>query len=132
MFAIPEFQDAAGHFDRTKFAGVMLQNQLTEPRLLDFVRINLLHDQLLEPARAGMTVPDALVKRVYQYEGETRVADVVEIPFAAAPAPPDPTEADLQQIYQNKPGRLLGPGVSPGSRSHLVAGVDRQDDRFDR
>ena len=109
VFAIPEFRGAAGQFDRNVFATVLQRNNLTEPRLLDFVRSNLLHDQLMEPARAGMAVPEILARRVYEFQNETRVADIVEVPFAAAAAPPDPSEADLRRIYDNNPGAYSAP-----------------------
>jgi peptidyl-prolyl cis-trans isomerase D len=36
---------------------------------------------------------------VFQFQGEKRIADLVSLPFAAAPAPPAPTEEQLDRQY---------------------------------
>jgi peptidyl-prolyl cis-trans isomerase D len=51
--------------------------------------------------RAGTTSPALMTKEVYAFQHEKRVADTLAFPFAAAPAPPAPTDAEVQRWYEN-------------------------------
>jgi peptidyl-prolyl cis-trans isomerase D len=62
---------------------------------------DLAERQLTEPIRASAISPDILTREVYAFQDETRVADAVALPFAAAPPPETPTEAQLQRWHDN-------------------------------
>ena len=109
IFAIPAFQGPNGQFNRGSLNGWLLQNGMTEARLVEIVRSSLLHDQLLDPLRAGVAAPEALVRAVFAARNETRVAAYVAFPFDAAPEPPAPTEAQLRQLYDDNPGAYSAP-----------------------
>ncbi len=66
-------------------------------------------DQLIGAVTAGAGAPATLAKRVFDFENEKRSASMVELPFAAAPAPPSPTEADLCRWYDNHPDAFRVP-----------------------
>ena len=94
-FEIPAFRGRSGAFDRTTFEGVLRQNNLTEGRFLDLMRSDLGQRQLMEAVQVGVSVPEALMKQVFAFQRETRVADLVELPFAAVPEPAAASEDDL-------------------------------------
>jgi peptidyl-prolyl cis-trans isomerase D len=100
-FQVPAFRGPSGQFDRSVFERTLANNNLTEARFLALLRVDILHRQLLETVRVGAFAPDVLTREVYAFQQEKRVADEVDLPFAAAPAPPEPTEAQLTRWYEN-------------------------------
>ncbi|MDT7950520.1 MAG: peptidyl-prolyl cis-trans isomerase [Acetobacteraceae bacterium] len=109
VFAIPAFHGSAGTFDRATFESVMRNNNMTEPRFLDLLRSDIGQRQLMETIQAGVTPPETLLKQVYAFQRETRSAQVVELPFSDAPAPPAPSPEDLQREYENDPAAYSAP-----------------------
>ncbi len=101
VFDIPAFRGASGAFDRARFEAVLRNNNLTEPRFLDLMRSDLGQRQLMEAVQVGAVPPEVLTAQVFAFQRETRVAQYVELPFAAAAEPPAPTDADLQRAYDN-------------------------------
>ena len=129
VFAIPAFKGPTGTFDRTTFEGVMRNNNMTEPHFLDLLRSDIGQRQLMESVQAGVVPPETLIKQVYAFQRETRSAEAVELPFAAAAAPPVPTGDDLQREYENNPALYSAPAyrrirlvvLSPQT---LASGID--------
>lgn len=109
VFSIPAFRGSNGQFDRQVFEAALRNNGLTEPRFLALVRTDLAQRQLSEAVTAGATAPELLVHPLYEARFEKRSADMVEFPFAAAPQPAAPTEADLQRWYDNHPDLYSAP-----------------------
>ncbi len=109
VFAIPAFKGPAGTFDKATFDNVMRNNNLTEPRFLDMLRSDIGQRQLMDSVQAGVAPPDVLLRQVYAFQRETRVGEVVELPFAAASTPPEPTAEDLQREYENDPAAYSAP-----------------------
>jgi peptidyl-prolyl cis-trans isomerase D len=103
VFQMPAFRGPGGQFDRTVFMQVLTNNSLSEGRFMALMRQDMLHRQLLEPVRAGAVAPDVLTREIYAFQQEKRVADAVDLPFAAAPVPPAPTEAELKRWYDTHP-----------------------------
>ena len=108
VFEIPAFRGANGAFDRQRFEAVLRNNNLTEPRFLDLMRSDLGQRQLMEAIQVGATPPEIVTQQVFAFQHETRVAQYVELPFAAA-EPPAPTDADLQRFYDNNGDRYSAP-----------------------
>ncbi len=98
---IPAFHGPGGQFDKTTYDTVLRNNNLTEPRLLTMLRGQLGVNQLIGTARAGVISPDTLTRAVFEFQQEKRVANAVQLPLSAAPAPPAPTEAQLTRWYEN-------------------------------
>ncbi len=110
VFDIPAFRDAtSGTFDRTRFEAVLRSNNLNEARFLDLMRSDLGQRQLMEAVQVGAAPPEVLTAQVFAFQRETRIAQYVELPFAAAAEPPAPTDADLQRAYDNNGDRYTAP-----------------------
>jgi peptidyl-prolyl cis-trans isomerase D len=99
--AIPNFHGPNGQFDRATYEAVLRNNNMTEPQLLTILRNELGAQQLMGAARAGEAPPDILTRAIFEYQQERRVADMVRLPFAAAPAPPAPDAEALKRWYEN-------------------------------
>lgn len=103
IYSDKAFQGLGGQFDRAAFGAALRNNGFTEQRYLALLRTALGESQLVESVRAGAAAPDALARMMYQAEGETRTADLVSLPFAAAAEPPAPTPEQLQRQYADMP-----------------------------
>ena len=101
IFEMPAFRGPQGTFDRATYDSVLRNNNLSEPRFLGMMRADIAQRQLLDPARSAGFSPETLTKEVYAFQQEKRVADIVTLTFAAAPAPDAPTEAQLTRWYDN-------------------------------
>ena len=109
VFAMPGFHGPSGQFDRQTFEAVLRNNGLTEPRFLELIRAQLNEKQLVESVTAGAGASETLLHPLYESQFEKRSADMVEFPFAAAAAPPQPTDAELQRWYDNHPDQYSAP-----------------------
>jgi peptidyl-prolyl cis-trans isomerase D len=109
IFAIPGLTGPDGRFSREILAQLLRSNELTEAQFLSLIRGDLLRQQLLGAVRSGAAAPDALTAPQLVWQTERRVADVVLLPFSAAPEPEAPTEAQLQRFLENNPQRFSTP-----------------------
>ncbi len=101
IFQIPGFAGLDGRFSREVFNNFLRSNEMTEARFLDLLRTDLGRQQLAGAVRAGATAPEALAQRMLAWALERRTATLVELPFAAAPEPEPPTEAQLVRYHEN-------------------------------
>ena len=109
VFSMPGLRGPNGQFDRAKFENILRSNNLTEGRFLELMRGDLAERQLMEAVGAGATAPDTLVRRLFDFQGEKRVAETVVLPFAAAPEPAAPSDAELHRWYDNHPDLYSAP-----------------------
>jgi peptidyl-prolyl cis-trans isomerase D len=108
-FAVPQFQNADGRFDHAVMENVLRANGLTEQHFLADLDQQKRDQELLEAVSAGAVAPDTLVREVFEYQNETRVADAVDLRFSAAPPPAEPTEEELRRWYDNHPSLYSSP-----------------------
>ncbi|HQT45654.1 MAG: hypothetical protein B7X08_00730 [Acidocella sp. 20-63-7] len=106
--AIPSFQ-TNGVFDAKKFAQVLAQNNSSPNQFIAEARDSVAGRQLIIPVIAGATPPATLVKQVFSFVAEQRVAETVTIPFADQPAPQPPADAVLQRYWRNHPAAFTAP-----------------------
>lgn len=109
IYAIPAFKGTNGQFDRARFQAILQNNNLTEPGFIALMRDDLEQQQLLGSVAAGAAAPDLLARRVYAFQHETRTAEVIALPFAAAVVPRAPTDEDLHRFYANNPDQFSAP-----------------------
>ena len=109
VFATKGFQGPDGQFNHAIFTSVLRNNNLTEARFLALMRTDLAQRQVVEAVRAGGSSPDLVNRMAFAYEGETRVADMVTLPFAAAAEPPAPSADQLQRQYDDNANDYRAP-----------------------
>ncbi len=100
-FETPAFQGPNGQFDRATFQSILRNNGFTENRYLALLRTDLAQREVVEAVRAGGYSPDLVNRLVLVFQGETRTADLVSLPFAAAAAPPAPTDEQVERQYDD-------------------------------
>lgn len=109
IFQIPGFAGLDGRFSRETFNNFLRSNEMTEARFLDLLRTDLGRQQLAGAVRAGASAPEALASRMLAWAMERRTATLVELPFAAAPEPETPTEAQLARYHENNARQFSTP-----------------------
>lgn len=109
IFQIPGFAGVDGRFSRDMFNNFLRSNDMTEARFLDLLRTDLGRQQLSGAVRAGAAAPDALGRRMLAWTLEQRNATLVELPFAEAPEPEAPTEAQLARYHENNARQFSTP-----------------------
>jgi peptidyl-prolyl cis-trans isomerase D len=108
-FETRAFQGPNGQFDRATFNTVLRNNNYTEARYLSLMRTDLAQRQVAEAVRAGGYSSDLVNRLVFTFQGETRTADLVSLPFAAAAEPPAPTDEQLQRQYDDNANDYRAP-----------------------
>lgn len=103
VFSTPAFHGPDGKFDQTKLETLLRANNMSEAEFLDLTRQQIAAQQILGAVVAGVAVPPLLTNAVFAFEEEQRSGLMAEFPFAAVPAPPQPTDADLTRWYENHP-----------------------------
>jgi peptidyl-prolyl cis-trans isomerase D len=109
VFAMDAFQDENHQFSRARFDQLLQANGLSETEFLHLMQAQIIRNQLLDSIRAAATAPGVMVKAVYAFENQTRIAQLVQLPFAAAPQPSPPAAAVLQRWYKNHPVEFSAP-----------------------
>lgn len=96
----PAFQDASGRFDRRMF-DIVLSNVGMRPE--DYLRNReqvATRQQIIEAVSDGLTVPDAFLGALAQYQGETRSVSYIAIPESALGGVPQPTDQELATFFE--------------------------------
>ena len=105
----PMFRGAGGGFDHNAFEELLAANHMTEAQYVERVRHDIARDDLLLSITAGVTAPQAIVDRLYQYRNEKRVADIVALPVSNAVNVGQPSDAELKKFYDAHPDMFRAP-----------------------
>ena len=96
-------------FDRERLNQILSQNQLSEQRLEELLRSDLLRQMLFESIEPGPSAPKAMVRNLILHEIEQRrIGYLVVTPDLAGPAAA-PTPAALQAFYDKNKDRFKTP-----------------------
>ncbi|MGY6770316.1 peptidyl-prolyl cis-trans isomerase [Komagataeibacter sp. NFXK3] len=109
IFSIPAFKGRNGQFDRALFNDRLRRTGMTEGRLIELVQQEQASRVLLQPIRDGVAAPDVMVRRVFDFEAQTRTIDLVRVPFAAQDVTATPTAAQLARYQANHPWEFTVP-----------------------
>ena len=124
VLSLPGFRGpAGGGFSRAAFDNFLRSNGLTEGEFLNLVRADLARQQVSTAVRAGAAAPSVLARRLYQWRDQQRAATVVSLPAAAAPEPPEPTEAALRRFHENNPQTFSSPEYRDAAVAVLTAAI---------
>src|SRR5258708_24800186 len=94
------FVGSDGRFNHDQFVQILAMYQMTEEGLVAKLRAEVPRGDLLQALTAGVRIPAPVIDTIYRYRSETRVADVVAIPLAAATGVGTPSDDDLQKFYE--------------------------------
>jgi peptidyl-prolyl cis-trans isomerase D len=95
---LPVFQ-VDGKFSQSRFYEALQQIGVPETTFLDELESDVRQQMLIEPLVANAAAPKYLVDSLYDYRGETRVADTLLLPASALTVDKKPTEDELKALY---------------------------------
>ena len=105
----PEFQDAAGNFDRNRFAQVLQFSNMSEQGFLASLGEDIKRQQLVTAVTDAGAAPQSLAERLFVYREERRVADYVRLANSDFETSAEPDEAALQEIYDGAGEAMMTP-----------------------
>ncbi len=103
------FYNARGQFDRNQFGQVLAQAGYTEASYIAGLRRDLASQQLIGAVSATAPVPNDLLKSLYRFRGEGRVAETITVPASESSTPSVPDDAAIEQYYTANIDRFMAP-----------------------
>lgn len=98
---LPTFQNEQGMFERGRFAQILRSNGMSEDTFIEEVRQQLIREELANAIMVGAYLPDAMVERLFDAQYEHRQASMLVVQQNKMPAPPPPSEEDLEAFYKD-------------------------------
>ncbi|MGF7177108.1 SurA N-terminal domain-containing protein [Azospirillum doebereinerae] len=131
----PAFRNQQGQFDPNVFRTVLRNNQLTEDGYVALVSRETARELVAGAVGAGIAAPKPLVRDLYRFRGEKRVAEVVTLPNAAIGDVGAPDEAEVTKSYEDHQVRFTAPEyraltVAQLSPDALAKDVKIEDDQL--
>jgi peptidyl-prolyl cis-trans isomerase D len=111
-----------GKFDQATFKRVLSEQRITERELRDGIRGDLIRKQLLTPVTTGIQVP---MQMAAPYAGlllDIHAGAIALLPASIVPAPPAPTDAQVEAFYTANKARY----TLPERRAFRYAMIDRE------
>ncbi len=105
----PSFRNQQGQFDPNIFRSVLRNNQLTEDGYVAMIQRETARQLVAGAVAAAVTPPAPLVRDLYRYRGEKRVAEVVTLPNASIGDVGVPDDAAIKQAYDDHQVRFTAP-----------------------
>lgn len=109
VFSLPYFKGANGQFDRNVFNARLRERDMNEQRFLNLIRDDLTTRTLLQPVAQGASPSTTMATRLSAFGLQTRVVDLLRIPFADQQTPATPDDATLHRFYANHPWLFRSP-----------------------
>lgn len=106
LTSTPMFQDTTGVFDPNQYRALLNNNGLTPAAYQDDIEASLTISRLQSLPTAGLTVPSALARMEAAFANEARKAAWFTITRDALPPVGEPTDEDLQALFEER-GNLL-------------------------
>ena len=103
------FKNSFGQFDRLRFEQVIAQNGFNEQSYITASRRDLSRDQLFSSITSATRAPAPLVTAFYQFQGETRVFEVLNLPYGKVAGVAAPGEADLNAYHAANKNQFMAP-----------------------
>lgn len=105
----PAFHDASGNFNRAQFDAVLRQSGIRAQDYLDNRAKVARRQQIVEAATDGIKLPNAALKALALYQGETRSVDYVTIQAEKADAVPAPSDDALKTYFETQKDEYKAP-----------------------
>jgi peptidyl-prolyl cis-trans isomerase D len=96
----PAFRnEITGAFDAIAYQQLLAQNRLSRSMYEEDLRAGMTREQLARALAAGLRPPTSFGRIVLAFETERRTVSIAAISPDRVPAPPAPTDAELQTFY---------------------------------
>jgi peptidyl-prolyl cis-trans isomerase D len=106
---IPGLKDSFGKFDRFRFSNIARQQGMTEKRLEETIREDMVRSELVKTLTDTFEVPVAFQNALFRLNKEKRTADVVQIIPATVKDIAKATDEDLKKYYEDNSSRYMAP-----------------------
>jgi len=98
--ATPAFRnEITGAFDAAAYQQLLAQNRLSRSMYEEDLRAGMTREQLARALAAGLRPPTSFGRIVLAFETERRTVSIAAISPDRVPAPPAPTDAEIQTFY---------------------------------
>lgn len=98
--ATPAFRnEITGAFDATAYRQLLAQNRISRSMYEEDLRAGMAREQLARALSAGLRPPTSFGRIILAFETERRTVSIAAISPDRIPAPPAPTDAELQTFY---------------------------------
>jgi len=109
ILADPNFRGPGGQFDRNVYQRVLYDNNLTEQRFIDLMRLELKRGMLTRSLETGAVVGAPVFDALYAYRNERRVGEIVTVNAADFPEAGEPDAAAVEAYYQEQGDQFMAP-----------------------
>ena len=103
-----------GIFDATSFRRLLQDNGFSEQRYVDLMRGDAARAALVESVSLGTRVPESLADALFRHREEKRRGRAIHVPASAQPDPGEPSDGDLQAVYEANDERFTDPEFRGG------------------
>jgi peptidyl-prolyl cis-trans isomerase D len=103
-----------GIFDATSFRRLLQDNGFSEQRYVDLMRGDAARAALVESVSLGTRVPESLADALFRHREEKRRGRAIHVPASAQPDPGEPSDGDLQAVYEANDERFTDPEYRGG------------------
>jgi peptidyl-prolyl cis-trans isomerase D len=103
------FKNSFGRFDKLLFERRLSENGFNEQSYIAASRRDLSREQLFSSIMGGTRAPTPMVKTFYNFQQETRVFEVLSLPYDKVTKIAAPTEADLTAYHEANKDQFMAP-----------------------
>ena len=103
------FKTSEGTFERARFESFLHNIQMTEKNFVDTLRKDMLRRQLVQTLVKGASAPQTLSTRLYSYNQQRRILQIVPIESNALTLAKEPTDAEIQDYFTKNPAKFTAP-----------------------
>ncbi|MGI4850902.1 MAG: SurA N-terminal domain-containing protein [Janthinobacterium lividum] len=104
-----DFKTSEGTFDQNLFNNYLTNIQMSEKDFIDMIRKELRRNMLMKTLGGGINSSQILTTRLYSYEHQRRLLQVVAIESHQLKLAKDPTEPEILDYYNKNPAKFTAP-----------------------
>ena len=101
------FKKEDGSFDRDRFNAFLQNTGMRESTFVETLRRDMLIRELVQTLFSGITVPQSLLSRMYSYDNQRRVLDIVSIESAKVLLEKDPSDNEILDYFKKNPAKFV-------------------------
>ncbi|MHA1600566.1 MAG: SurA N-terminal domain-containing protein [Alphaproteobacteria bacterium] len=117
----PAFQNTLGEFSPDRFAQALQISNLGEQEYVNNLTQDIIRQQLVGAVTGAVAVPSQLAEKLFRYQQERRVAQVMTIPLNSITDLGVPDETALAEIHKQQSSQFMAPEFRRVSFARLRA-----------